>query len=216
MIMYCSLDCMICRSAVTYTVWHIHTVFLPILLLLFLSVVSIYLLNLSRSFLFISCSVVIVLLHVFWFSVFAEYVLFYMWRPYAQMWGFHLCNVDFCAWDACIMTTQWGIFHVSNIHFHTRNTCTMFPSTSDKYRACSGLIELLEHSIVASLIGEDTVFTQTILGLKRGRTNIDHANVFLNWYAYISQILCILYNVWTWKNFVFDYYNNIHTKCPQY
>ena len=41
------------------------------------------------------------------------------------------------------------------------------------------IMELLEHSIVASLI-EDTVFTQTILSLKGGRTNTGHADVFLN------------------------------------
>ena len=110
------------------------------------SVVSTCLLNLSRSLLFLSLSSLVAMLHhVFWLSVFAAYSLLHVTLVYPGV-GFpcsprcshrgFLCTRR--SYDSRMMTTQCGAFRVRNVSFRARDAPTSLVSTTDQCGARSG------------------------------------------------------------------------------
>ena len=110
------------------------------------SVVSICLLNLSRSLLFLSLSSLLAMLHhMFWLSVFAAYSLLHVMLVYPGV-GFPCSHRGFsctrCFYDSRMMTTQCGAFRVRNVNFRARNAPTTLASTTDQCGARSGSLQL--------------------------------------------------------------------------
>ena len=110
------------------------------------SVVSICLLNLSRSLLFLSLSSLVAMLHhVFWLSVFAVYSLLHVTLVYPRV-GFPRSHRGFSctrrSYDSRMTTTQYGAFRVRNVNFRARNTPTSLASTTDQCGAHSGSPQL--------------------------------------------------------------------------
>ena len=110
------------------------------------SVVSICLLNLSRSLLFLSLSSLVAMLHhVFWLSVFAAYTLLYVTLVYPGV-GFPCSHHGFLcmrrSYDSRMMTTLCGAFRVRNVNFRARNAPTTLASTTDQCGAYSGSPQL--------------------------------------------------------------------------
>ena len=45
---------------------------------------------------------------------------------------FRVRNINFCACDACMMSTQCGAFRVHNVNFHANDVRMMHASTTDR------------------------------------------------------------------------------------
>ena len=111
------------------------------------SVVSICLLNLSRSLLFLSLSSLVAMLHhMFWLSVFVAYSLLHVMLVYPGV-GLSV----FASWIfmhetlvrlSCDNHPVCG-FRVHNISFHARDFCTTLASTTDQCGAHSGSPQLI-------------------------------------------------------------------------
>ena len=85
------------------------------------SVVSICLLNLPHSLLFLSLSSLVAMLHhVFWLSVFTVYSLLHVTLIYPGV-GFPCLHRGFScmrrSYDSCMITTQCGAFRIRNVNF---------------------------------------------------------------------------------------------------
>ena len=106
------------------------------------SVVSTCLFNLSRSLLFLSLSSLVAMLHhVFWLSMFAAYSLLHVTLVYPGV-GFPCSHRGFSctrrSYDSRMMTTQCGAFRVCNVNFHAHDAPTTLASTTDQCGARSG------------------------------------------------------------------------------
>ena len=103
-------------------------------------------LNLSRSLLFLSLSSLVAMLHhVFWLSVFAAYSLLHVTLVYSRM-GFRCSHRGFSctrrSYDSRMMTIQCGAFRVRNVNFRAHDAPTSLASTTDQCGARSGSPEL--------------------------------------------------------------------------
>ena len=61
--------------------------------------------------------------------------------------AFCVFNVNFCARDACMMTTQCGAFCVHNVNFRACDAHTMHTSTTEQCGACSGSPQLVNYMV---------------------------------------------------------------------
>ena len=119
------------------------------------SVVSISLLNLSHSLLFLSLSSLIAMLHhVFWLSVFTVYLL-HVTLVYPGV-GFPCSHHGFSctrrSYDSRMMTTQCGAFRVRNVNFCACDAPTTLASTTNQCGACSGSPQLESYNYLLEYI----------------------------------------------------------------
>ena len=109
------------------------------------SVVSIYLLNLSRSLLILSLSSLVAmrLHHVFWLSVFAAYSLLHLTLVCPGV-GFPCSHRGFsCTRRSYVDRIQCGAFRVRNVYFCAHDAPTSLASTTDQCGARSGSPQLI-------------------------------------------------------------------------